>query len=571
MMFTAVQRRLANLPIFAKLLLAPVVSILLLSLIVPMSLYAIGRQSALLTRLTTVAAERAEVSAALARSLPESSNLLNRLIALRSNSDDAAAGKRLADALAAELARAAELLGRLGGFATTGEEQRVIGSLSQPLADFTSSAQLAAKMAQSDDAANAFITGNQSSRQYAALMAGLDALDKLDEARTAADRSAAGKLAGAVRTGVLGVFSAGLVAAVLVTLLLARLIGGAVRLLTRSMLRLAEGDVAVTIDGAAQRDEVGEMARALEVFRSSLIREHELHEAAEREHAARDARAARVAELTATFDRDVRGALASVGQAGAAMRSTAADMSKSAQGTNQRSAIVAAALRRSNANLQTVASASEELAASVTEISRQVAQSTEVSQRAVAEADRTDRAVDGLGEMTRQVEQVVELINGIARQTNLLALNATIEAARAGEAGKGFAVVASEVKTLAGQTAKATEDIGRQVSGMRRVSEEVAGAIGSIGTTIGEINEIATSIASAVEQQRAATDEIARSVQEVASGTEEVSEQIGQVTEATRETESAAGRVENAAGILSTQSDQLRSGVDLFLSGIRAA
>ena len=296
-MFATVLRRVANLPIVAKLLLAPSVSILLLSLIVPMSLHAIGRQSVLLTRLTTVAAERHAVSAALARALPEASNQLNRLIALRSNSDDVEAGKRTADALDAALARTAELVDRLGAYAASPEERQVIESLRKPLADFTTSARLAAKMAQSDDAASAFITGNQSSRQYAALMAGLDALNRLDDARTLADRTDAEALAGTVRTGVWGVFAAGLAAAVLVTLLLARLIGGSIKSLTRSMLRLAEGDVAVAIDGATQRDEVGEMARALEVFRASLIRERDLHAETERQQAARDARTRRVARI----------------------------------------------------------------------------------------------------------------------------------------------------------------------------------------------------------------------------------------------------------------------------------
>ena len=570
-MFATVLRRVANLPIVAKLLLAPSVSILLLSLIVPMSLHAIGRQSVLLTRLTTVAAERHAVSAALARALPEASNQLNRLIALRSNSDDVEAGKRTADALDAALARTAELVDRLGAYAASPEERQVIESLRKPLADFTTSARLAAKMAQSDDAASAFITGNQSSRQYAALMAGLDALNRLDDARTLADRTDAEALAGTVRTGVWGVFAAGLAAAVLVTLLLARLIGGSIKSLTRSMLRLAEGDVAVAIDGATQRDEVGEMARALEVFRASLIRERDLHAETERQQAARDARTRRVAELTASFDGDVRAALASVGDPGTAMRATAAAMGTTAHGTNQRSAIVATALQRASANLQTVASASEELASSVTEISRQVTQSTQVSERAVAEAERSNRSVESLAATTGQIEQIVGLINGIAAQTNLLALNATIEAARAGEAGKGFAVVAAEVKTLANQTAKATEDIGRQVAGMRQVSDDMAAAIGGIGSTIGEISQIATSIASAIEQQRAATDEIARSVQEVAAGTAQVTEEIGEVTEATRETEAAAARVETAADTLFAQSDRLRTDVDQFLAQIKAA
>jgi methyl-accepting chemotaxis protein len=570
-MLDFLRRSVANRPIIAKLLLAPAVSIVLLSLMVPMSLYAISRQSVLLTRLTTVEAERDDLSAGLARALPEASNQLNRLIALSSNSDDMAAGKRIAEALEVELAHTAELVQQLGRFAQSPQERQVIDSLARPLADFTTSARIAVKMALSDDAANAFLTGNQSSRQYADLMAGLDALNRLDAARTRTDRDAAGSLARTVQAGVLGVFTVGLVAALLVTWLLARLIAGSIKALTQSMLRLSEGDVAVTIDAVAQRDEVGEMARALEVFRASLIRERDLHAAAEREHAERDARVRRVDELTVAFDSRVRSVLAAVGEAGGAMRATAASMAATAQGTSERSAIAAEALHKASANVQTVASASEQLASSVTEISRQVTHSTSVSQRAVAEAERTNRSLESLATTTGQIEQIVGLINGIAGQTNLLALNATIEAARAGEAGKGFAVVASEVKTLAKQTARATEDIARQVAGMRQVSDEVAEAMGGIGGTIAEISQIAVSIASAIEQQRAATGEIARSVQEAAVGTAQVTEQIGQVAEATRETKAAAARAESAAGALFSQSDRLRADVDQFLSGIKAA
>ncbi len=564
-------RVIANLPMIAKLLLAPAVTVVLLSLMVPMSLHAINRQSVLLARLTTEEAEKHAANAALARALPEASNQLNRLIALRSNSDDAEAGKRVADALDAALAQTAAQLERLGHSTVSEEERKVLDSFVRPLADFTSAARQAAKMAQADDAASAFLTGNQSSRQYAALMQGLDALNRLDAAYTAADRSAAESLARTVQAGVLGVFAAGLLAAVLMTLLLARLIARSIRSLTESMLRLADGDAGVEIAGAEQHDEVGEMARALEVFRANLIKERTLSEAAERERADRDARTRRIALATDSFDRDVRIVLDSVGQAGSMMRDTAASMAASAQATSGRSTLVAEALQGTSANVQMVASAAEQLASSVTEISRQVTQSTDVSHRAVAEAERSNRSVESLVTTTGHVEQIVGLIAGIARQTNLLALNATIEAARAGDAGKGFAVVASEVKTLANQTAAATEDIARQVTDMRRVSDEVAGTLGGIGGTIGEMRQIATSIASAIEQQRAATAEIARSIQEVAAGTAAVSEQISQVAEATQQTETAAGQVEAAADALFAQSDRLRSGVSTFLGDIKAA
>jgi hypothetical protein len=246
-MFASSGRAIANLPIIAKLVLAPAVSIILLSLMVPMSLHAINSQSALLTQLTTVEAEKHAASAALARALPEASNQLNRLIALRSNSDDAEAGKRVSDMLETALAQTAEQVEQLGHFPLSAEERQVLDAMVKPLADFTSAARIAAKMAQADDVASSFITGNQSSKQYAAMMAGVDALNRLDAAHTLAERTGADKLAGAVRIGVLGVFATGLIAAVLVSLLLARLIAGSIKSLTRSMLRVAEGEVAVEI------------------------------------------------------------------------------------------------------------------------------------------------------------------------------------------------------------------------------------------------------------------------------------------------------------------------------------
>src|SRR5450631_623930 len=210
-MFVSTGRAIANLPIIAKLLLAPAVSILLLSLMVPMSLHAINSQSALLTRLTTVEADKHAASAALARALPEASNQPNRLIALRSNRDGEAAGKRVSDALETALAQVVAQIDRLSHLPLSDEERQVLDSLTKPLADFTTAARLAAKMAQADDAANAFITGNQSSRQYATMIEGVDALNRLDAAQTLSDRIGADQLADAVRVGVLGVFTTGLV------------------------------------------------------------------------------------------------------------------------------------------------------------------------------------------------------------------------------------------------------------------------------------------------------------------------------------------------------------------------
>ncbi len=274
--------------------------------------------------------------------------------------------------------------------------------------------------------------------------------------------------------------------------------------------------------------------------------------------------------LADNFETNVKGVVESVSSAATEMQSSAQSMSATAEETNRQATAVAAAAEEATTNVQTVSSAAEELSASISEIGRHVAKSTTISQAAVAEANRTNDKVQGLANAAQKIGDVVKLINDIASQTNLLALNATIEAARAGEAGKGFAVVASEVKSLANQTAKATDEIAAQISAIQDATNEAVKAIQGIGTTIGEINEIATTIAAAVEQQSAATGEIAQSVQQAAQGTQDVSANITGVSQSAGEAGSAAEQVLSAARELSQQSEMLRQQVGAFLVEVRA-
>jgi len=267
----------------------------------------------------------------------------------------------------------------------------------------------------------------------------------------------------------------------------------------------------------------------------------------------------------------VKGVVDVVASASTELDATARGMTGTAEEANNRSATVASASEEASTNVQTVAGAAEELASSVQEIGRQVAQSSQIAGRAVDEATRTNQTVQSLAEAAGRIGDVVSLITDIASQTNLLALNATIEAARAGEAGKGFAVVASEVKALATQTAKATEDIGTQISSIQDVTSSAVEAIASIQSTIDEISSISTAIASAVEEQGSATQEIARNVQEAAAGTQEVSANISGVSSAVSETGSSAQEVLSAAGELSEHASQLRSEIQGFLEHMDAA
>ncbi|MGH6621953.1 MAG: methyl-accepting chemotaxis protein [Alphaproteobacteria bacterium] len=334
---------------------------------------------------------------------------------------------------------------------------------------------------------------------------------------------------------------------------------------------LAEQDYSVAVPDLDRSDEIGEMAKSVQVFKENGIERKRLgaERAAERE--ARENRAQQMEALTRSFEAKVGSLVQALSASATQMRATAESMTATAEQTNTRSVAVAEASDEATANVQTVATAADELSASVSEIGRQVEQSAEIAGRAVEDAKHTDATVQALADSAQKIGEVVVLIQDIASQTNLLALNATIEAARAGEAGKGFAVVASEVKSLANQTAKATEEIGTQIAQIQDATKLAVDAIRNIGATIGEISQIAATIASAVEEQGAATQEIARNVQEAARGTEDVSNNISGVKEAAAESGSAASQVLSSAGDLAQHANQLTDHVNEFLSAVKAA
>jgi len=292
------------------------------------------------------------------------------------------------------------------------------------------------------------------------------------------------------------------------------------------------------------------------------------------ESAARNAAAERsrqMADLTQAFDASAGSMVQRIAAASTQMRSTAQSMTETAHMAAARSAAASGAADETSSNVQSVASSAEELSASISEISRQVTQSTQVTGKAVEDARRTDGVVKALAEGASRIGDVVSLISSIAGQTNLLALNATIEAARAGDAGKGFAVVASEVKNLATQTARATEDIARQINEIQAATHEAVSAIQEITGTIGRVSEISAAIAAAVEQQGAATQEIARNVQQAAAGTRDVRDNISAVSQGAEETGAAAVDVQSASAELSEQAERLNQVVARFIADVRAA
>jgi methyl-accepting chemotaxis protein len=337
------------------------------------------------------------------------------------------------------------------------------------------------------------------------------------------------------------------------------------------MRSLAAGEAASPVPGAGRRDELGQMAEAVESFRQATIEQERLAASLAADTAAKTARTERVDALVRSFEADAAEALRVVASAATELDATAAAMQGTARDGSERATSLAAASEEASANVQTVAASAEEMAASIAEVARQVTESARVARQASADAQATDTAVAGLAEAAARIGEVVRLISGIAGQTNLLALNATIEAARAGEHGKGFAVVASEVKALASQTAKATEEIGGQIATIQAETGRAVEAIRGIGRTIESLDGLTSAVAAAAEQQAAATREIGRAVAEAATGTRDVSRHASGVTEGAQQTGAAATQVRAASGELSQKAEGLRAKVDGFLAGIRAA
>jgi len=341
----------------------------------------------------------------------------------------------------------------------------------------------------------------------------------------------------------------------------------------KAMRELAGGNFDVVLPGLGRKDELGEMAGAVEEFKMQAIAK------AERDAATLDAQnkasaAGRRDELIRfadEFEAAVGSIVANVSASAVQLEASAGTLTRTAETTQNLSGQAAGASEQASADMQSVASATEELSASVDEIGRQVQESNRIAEAAVLQAQRTDGRIGKLSRAAQEIGDVVKLITAIAEQTNLLALNATIEAARAGDAGRGFAVVASEVKSLASQTAKATDEISTHIAGMQDATQESVSAIKEIGGTIGQISTIASTIASAVEEQSSATQEIARSVQNVAEGTGETAANIMEVNRGAAETGSASANVLEAARSLSTESTRLREELDRFMSNIRAA
>lgn len=373
------------------------------------------------------------------------------------------------------------------------------------------------------------------------------------------------------RTTVLLVGVIGTLIAIGMGLFLSRGLSRPIISLTAAMDVLAKRDTTVDVPARDRGDELGKMAEAVQVFKDNMIETDELRAKQDQEQQLRSQRQESVEAAIAEFEQSSEAVLTSVLSAADGMKGSATTLATSSDETMAQAETATRASEEASQNVQTVAGAAEQLAASIAEISQQVSRSADMSRNAATKAQSTQQTVQALAERAQQIGQVVNLISDIAEQTNLLALNATIEAARAGEAGKGFAVVASEVKQLAEQTAKATSQIGEEISAIQGATEESVSSIEEIATEITQLDEIASSIASAVQEQGSATDEIARNVQQAAQGTDEVRSGMDHVRSASQSNNASSEEVLNASETMGKQIDAIKGSISSFLSAIRAA
>ncbi|ALG74708.1 hypothetical protein VY88_29185 [Azospirillum thiophilum] len=553
-----------------KLLIPAILLLAVMGSVVWTARSALVELTASTSRVTEVVAGRLSAALAIQSAMGDAMDAeSNALVAGTRERIDAAFGTykdNIGKALAA--------IDRLAAAYDTAADREAIAGIKSIVGEYERVSQKAVELARAydtDSAIRVSIDVGRPVRQKLTAALGERVDRSVEETRLAEERALA--LSSSVMTRLTTVAAVGLLVAIgLFGSIIVVFVVRPLHRLIDDMTAIAGGDLAVTVQGAERKDEVGLLARALQIFKSNALAIRTLQEEreAQKQQAERDRQAAMRA-LADRFDADVQDVVQAVASAARHLRSNAETMTAIASRTTEQASAVAATTAQSSANVATVAAASEQLGGSIGEIGRQVNAAAAIARDAVEEGERTNALVTRLVQAAQRIGDVVSLIQNIASQTNLLALNATIEAARAGEAGKGFAVVAQEVKALATQTAQATEEIGSQIAEIQTVTDGTVTAIQTIGRTINDVDAIAGAIAAAVEQQTAATQEIGRNIQQAAQGTRLVTDNISAVSGSAGEVGRAASEVLGAADSLSHDSDRLRERIQTFIGEVRTA
>ena len=553
---------IANARIAAKVSIAPLLLVATVLILGMVFHFAMDRQGAAMERMVTVSFANSRAAAELDGMAAGIQSNIYRLLGWQAAREDKDKIKALDTEVRKDLKslqdKSAKVLAALGAGDAAAKQIKDYGLAAGDVLDMYAS-----------DHITALSMMGATEIEYDGLHKLLDGLSSQAAAKSSSDYRDTAELAASTKLQYFGVLIVSLALCIAVTLVTTRLIVGPVGSLTGVMGRLAEGTTAVEIPSLDSRDEIGAMARAVAVFRDNMAKTAQLEADQRRQRDQQAQLVARRDELIVRFNGTMEHILATVMDSIERVHQVSNSLQATAEQTSQQGAAVASAAEHSSANVATVATAAEQLGCSVQEISRQVAETTAITSEAVSGISAANGTMDGLADAARKIGEVVNLINAIAGQTNLLALNATIEAARAGEAGKGFAVVASEVKTLANQTAKATEEISAQIAGIQSISQEAVQTIRTVGITIDRVNQVVSSIAAAVEEQSAATAEIVRSVQQASDGNAEITRNIADVSKAASATGEMAGGMFKAADELVVESGTLRREVDSFLSAMR--